>query len=500
MERELNKNIMSPTTATKKELILQLREMLNNLPYRDRDQLASFKARADEVIKRFNGKITDYRYQLQETRFAPWSLNPSDEEYKKSWELGTAIVLNLLQAIENDSSLTISQSSEIPVENPSTQSAVPADCGSDIQIDSIQNEGEQPQSNTSPGDVLNQPGEPTEVLANPPQQETVPLEKQLTDEDFVQEKSQDIEPPATVSQGQTQNLPSPLNEERNADRRDEQFPRDYPVAGWDFSKFRQQLKALAKFLFLKIKSFIQARGSVPSSQESIESPQVSSPENETVNKETISTPPSNITLVSPEPSVISAAPDDVENVSSPVLPQEQQTPTVSLEPVPAGEASQKESVPSQKFSTRIMLLHGSNEVMENKVVAVLTQLGFEIIFSNDAENFSKPFIQKFAEYSDAAFCVALLSFDINWYPKDQKPKDAKFSSHQNVVFELGYMIGKFGRNRVFVLYDEKKNFELPSNFFNAYYIPYDRERAWHVELIKVFNDHGYKADIKQLRF
>ncbi len=53
------------------------------------------------------------------------------------------------------------------------------------------------------------------------------------------------------------------------------------------------------------------------------------------------------------------------------------------------------------------------------------------------------------------------------------------------------MIGKFGRNKVFVLYDEKKNFELPSNFFNAYYIPYNKERIWHTELVKALNDHGY---------
>ena len=161
---------------------------------------------------------------------------------------------------------------------------------------------------------------------------------------------------------------------------------------------------------------------------------------------------------------------------------------------------EKESLPSPRLSNRILLLHGSNNEMKEKVVGVLTQLGFEIIISEDNENYSKPLTQKMTEYSDISFVVVVLSFDVYWYWKDQKPKDAKLCAHQNIVFELGYMIGKFTRNKVLVLYDEKKNFELPSNFFNAYYIPYDKERVWHTQLIKALNDHGYKMDIKQLRF
>ena len=78
-----------------------------------------------------------------------------------------------------------------------------------------------------------------------------------------------------------------------------------------------------------------------------------------------------------------------------------------------------------------------------------------------------------------------------FYGKDQKAKDAKLISQPNVIFELGFMIGKFGRDKVFVLYDGKKNYELPTEFFNAYYILYDESRIWQNELAKALKDHGY---------
>ena len=126
MENEIHR--MSSAIPTKQELIVRLRVMLKGIPYRDREKLENFKRHADAVIKTFSGTTSDYRYQLQETRFAPWVFGSNEEEYKKSWELSKEVVLNILKAIEDDPSLTLQSDSSqtfLP-ESLSPQSPIPA--------------------------------------------------------------------------------------------------------------------------------------------------------------------------------------------------------------------------------------------------------------------------------------------------------------------------------------------------------------------------------------
>ena len=56
----------------------------------------------------------------------------------------------------------------------------------------------------------------------------------------------------------------------------------------------------------------------------------------------------------------------------------------------------------------------------------------------------------FEDYSDVGFAVILMTPDDVGGLKGQEQKDRV---RQNVVFELGYFIGKLGRNRVMALVD-----------------------------------------------
>ena len=53
-------------------------------------------------------------------------------------------------------------------------------------------------------------------------------------------------------------------------------------------------------------------------------------------------------------------------------------------------------------------------------------------------------------------------------------------ARQNVVFELGYFIGRLGRNRVCALYAE--GVEIPSDYSDVLYTKLDASGAWRLEL------------------
>lgn len=150
-----------------------------------------------------------------------------------------------------------------------------------------------------------------------------------------------------------------------------------------------------------------------------------------------------------------------------------------------------------KYSNRIFVVHGHDKAMKQAVARVLEKIELEPIILHEKPNEGRTLIEKFTDSSDVSFAVILLSPDDVAYPKDQSSKDAKPRARQNVIFELGFFIGKLGRNRVLVLYQEE-NIEMPSNYTGVLYIPYDNLGKWQSELIKELKACGYDVDANKL--
>lgn len=154
--------------------------------------------------------------------------------------------------------------------------------------------------------------------------------------------------------------------------------------------------------------------------------------------------------------------------------------------------------PDNEFSNRIFIVHGHDEAMKQAVARTLEKIDLEPIILHEKPSKGRTIIEKFTDYSDVSFAVVLLSPDDIAYPKNQSPRDAKLRARQNVIFELGFFIGKLGRNRVLVLYQEEKNFKRPSDYSGVLYTPYDNSRRWQFDLIKELKACGYDVDANRL--
>jgi predicted nucleotide-binding protein len=62
-----------------------------------------------------------------------------------------------------------------------------------------------------------------------------------------------------------------------------------------------------------------------------------------------------------------------------------------------------------------------------------------------------------------------------------------------VVFELGYFIGRLGRNRVCALYLE--GVEIPSDYSGVVYTKMDPSGAWRLEIAKELKAAGFSVDM-----
>lgn len=98
--------------------------------------------------------------------------------------------------------------------------------------------------------------------------------------------------------------------------------------------------------------------------------------------------------------------------------------------------------------------------MKANVSGLIERLGLEAVILYEQPNRGRTIVEKFSEHSNVAFAVVLLTGDDIGGLSTQTPETRSPRARQNVIFELGYLIGKLTRRRVCAIYQDRV--ELPS--------------------------------------
>jgi hypothetical protein len=151
-----------------------------------------------------------------------------------------------------------------------------------------------------------------------------------------------------------------------------------------------------------------------------------------------------------------------------------------------------------KFSNRIFIVHGHDNEMKVEVTSTLKRLGLEPIILHEYADEGRTIIEKFTDFSDVNCAIVLLSPDDYGYSKEETPEKAKSRARQNVIFELGFFLGKLGRERVLVIYREINNFEFPSDYSGVLYKSYDKMGNWKFQIVKELQVIGYKVSADEI--
>lgn len=146
------------------------------------------------------------------------------------------------------------------------------------------------------------------------------------------------------------------------------------------------------------------------------------------------------------------------------------------------------------LSRRIFIVHGHNEEMKLAVARTIEKLKLEPIILHEQPNKGRTIIEKFADSSDVTFAIILLSADDIAYKKTDEQNNAKYRARQNVIFELGYFIGKLGRERVFALHEVEDNLEIPSDYNGVLFVPFDKPGKWQFDLVRELKALGISVD------
>lgn len=161
-----------------------------------------------------------------------------------------------------------------------------------------------------------------------------------------------------------------------------------------------------------------------------------------------------------------------------------------LEKDPPETVEGGEAASSKPPGDKVFVVHGHDEEALTEVKGFLAKAGLESIVLRDEPNRGQTIIEKFLEYSEeVGFAVVLLTPDDIGGGSSDSYGELSPRARQNVIFELGFFIGKLGRERVCALF--RQGVEIPSDYEGVLFVEFDERGEWQMEMIREMRGAGF---------
>ncbi len=143
--------------------------------------------------------------------------------------------------------------------------------------------------------------------------------------------------------------------------------------------------------------------------------------------------------------------------------------------------------PDRVKGNAVFIIHGHDDGLKTDVQLLLTRAGVNNIVLHEQPDKGRTIIDKLVEESSSSnYAIALLS-------PDDKLENGQTRARQNVILEVGYFMGKLGKERVRIL--RKGETEIPSDLQGILYENHDLSGAWKIKICKELMAVGIFVDI-----
>jgi len=156
------------------------------------------------------------------------------------------------------------------------------------------------------------------------------------------------------------------------------------------------------------------------------------------------------------------------------------------------------SVASTSAKRRVIVVCGTDDDMKKALTHALSKLWLIPVLLCEEPSHGRKLMERYTDYADVGFAVVLLSPDDFGYAKNAESTTRKLRPRQEVVFELGFLLGKLGRGNVLVFFKECLNFEVPTDFEGMKTVAFDQLDSWKLALIRELGNSGYSVDADRI--
>lgn len=134
------------------------------------------------------------------------------------------------------------------------------------------------------------------------------------------------------------------------------------------------------------------------------------------------------------------------------------------------------------------IVHGHDHDLKNEVLLLFKRAGVNAWVLHEQADRGRTIIDKLIEETNpAGYAIALLT-------PDDLTHDGSNRARQNVILEIGYFIGKLGKERLRMIV--KGDVEIPSDLWGVLYEKYDAGGAWKIRLLKEMQAVGIYVDLQ----
>ena len=136
----------------------------------------------------------------------------------------------------------------------------------------------------------------------------------------------------------------------------------------------------------------------------------------------------------------------------------------------------------------VFIIHGHDDGLKTELQLLLTRAGVNNIVLHEQADKGRTIIDKLVQESiNSNYAIALLS-------PDDKLENGVSRARQNVILEIGYFMGKLGKERVRIL--KKGDIDIPSDLQGILYENYDKSGAWKIKICKELMSVGIFVDME----
>ena len=105
-------------------------------------------------------------------------------------------------------------------------------------------------------------------------------------------------------------------------------------------------------------------------------------------------------------------------------------------------------------------------------------------------------MKKVKDFPNVSYGLVLLSPDNSVCFKEKNSDETKYYASQTVIFELGFLLGKLGKQNVVAVYLPTKGFEIPTQYQEIRWVEY--KSGWYFKLINELKEANYNVDANKL--
>lgn len=147
-----------------------------------------------------------------------------------------------------------------------------------------------------------------------------------------------------------------------------------------------------------------------------------------------------------------------------------------------------DSTPPQKAKgSTVFIIHGHDNELKIQLQLLLKTAGVSNFVLHEQADMGRTIIEKLVQETEkAGYAIALLT-------PDDFSKEEKNRARQNVILELGYFLGRIGKERVRMIV--RDNVEIPSDLQGILYEKYDLAGAWKMKILKEIQAVGIYVDL-----